>query len=336
MGLPYVNDPAITRHLASFLKRHLATPIAILFNGGVFTAAALRVRVMEVLHQWFDGTLPPSSPGRGDGGASAAWHPLVLTNPSLDLAVAWGAAYFAWLKETGGRRIGGGIARSYYIGIAKERQGNKETGRQAEEAPVSVFPCLPVSLSVLCVVPQHLEEGQEIALEKPELELSLGQPVMFPLYTSTVRASDKAGDLLEAAPTQLLQLPPLHTILRGGKRSGTKSVPVTLAARCTEIGTLELYCVGKEANNRWRLEFNVRDIVRDAEERDDKADNVVTDVWPEELVQAGATRTPDPPMACWLPQMGDKEKRVKPARENAVSPGLPVSASPLFPFCRHG
>jgi hypothetical protein len=276
MGLPYVNDPAITRHLASFLKKHLAAggstvaPNAILFNGGVFTAAALRVRVMEVLHQWFDGSILPSPFGRGDGG-EGSWHPLVLTNPSLDLAVAWGAAYFAWLKHTGGRRIGGGIARSYYIAV----QSQAATSDMA---------------TVLCVVPQHLEEGQEIALPQPELELSLGQPVMFPLYTSTVRANDKAGDLLEVAPTQLLQLPPLHTILRGGKRSGTKNVPVTLASRCTEIGTLELFCVAKDGHNRWRLEFNVRDIVRDADERDDdkKADGVVTDVWPEELVQAAA------------------------------------------------
>jgi len=38
-----------------------------------------------------------------------------------------------------------------------------------------------------------------------------------------------------------------HLILRGGKRSGTKSVPVTLAARCTEIGTLELWCLSRAA-----------------------------------------------------------------------------------------
>ena len=42
------------------------------------------------------------------------------------------------------------------------------------------------------------------------------------LYTSTVRGDDKPGDLLQVAPDQLLQLPPLHTVLRGGKRSGTK------------------------------------------------------------------------------------------------------------------
>jgi hypothetical protein len=276
MGLPYVNDPAITRHLAWFLRKHLATdgtmraPQAILFNGGVFTAAVLRERVVEVLHQWF--------------GADKDWRPLVLTNPSLDLAVAWGAAHFAWLKHTGGRRIGGGLARSYYIGIA--------TGPKEPPVPPADNKEVPevASLSVLCVVPQHLEEGQEIVLAQPELELSLGQPVAFPLYTSTVRADDKAGDLLNVAPTQLLQLPPLHTVLRGGKRSGSKNVPVTLAARCTEIGTLELFCVARDGQNRWRLEFSVRDTIADTAEasHDAPSENLVTDVWPEALVQAAA------------------------------------------------
>lgn len=315
MGLPYVNDPAITRHLASFLKRQLSgggttvAPNAILFNGGVFTPAVLRDRVVEILHQWFG----PSSGGRGENG----WRPLVLTNPSLDLAVAWGAAHFAWLKHTGGRRIGGGIARSYYLGIqADDGRPNREGEAPARPAPAESAspqdgsagappsqpspsqsapqPTSEGKVTVLCVVPQRLEEGQEIYLSKPELELSLGQPVMFPLYSSTVRASDKAGDLLEVAPTQLLQMSPLHTVLRGGKRSGTKSVPVTLASRCTEIGTLELFCVAKGGQNRWRLEFNVRDIVREAD--DEKAYGQpsstasVTDVWPEELVQAAAAR----------------------------------------------
>ncbi len=310
MGLPYVNDAAITRHLANFLKRHLGgarlsslaeapaadsarleslAPRAILFNGGVFTPASLRERVVEVLHQWFDGT-------------QKDWKPLVLTNPSLDLAVAWGAAHFAWLKHTGGRRIGGGIARSYYIGVQANREGEApaEPAPAIDESPQhgsagaspsQLAPAPDKKITVLCVAPQRLEEGQEISLSQPELELSLGQPVMFPLYSSTVRAGDKAGDLLEVAPTQLLQMSPLHTVLRGGKRSGTKSVPVTLATRCTEIGTLELFCVAKDGHNRWRLEFNVRDILRDA---DDKADagpeNVVTDVWPEELVQAAGSR----------------------------------------------
>jgi hypothetical protein len=268
MGLPYVSDPAITRHLAEFLKRHepgeaVAAPQAILFNGGVFQPTSLRERLVDVLHGWYD---CPEQP----------WQPLVLSNPSLDLAVAWGATYYAWLRHTGGRRIGGGIARSYYVGIDLGQSSN-----QTE----------PDRATVLCVVPQRLEEGQEIVLQDPQLELALGLPVAFPLYTSTVRGDDQPGELLHVKPDQLLQMPPLHTILRGGKRSGTRRVPVTLAARLTEIGTLELWCVARDGNNRWRLEFNVRDIVRESESsaRADGAEQrTLTDVWPETQVQEAA------------------------------------------------
>ncbi|HZV07183.1 MAG TPA: Hsp70 family protein [Gemmataceae bacterium] len=270
MGLPYVSDPAITRHLAAFLKNQSGgtgvssvSPIAaVLFNGGVFQPAVLRERVIEVLRHWYE---RPEHP----------WQPLVLTNPSLDLAVAWGAAYYAWLRHTGGRRIGGGIARSYYIGVQQTRSVSEGDDK----------------VTVVCVVPQHLEEGQDIVLDKPELELALGQPVMFPLYTSTVRGDDKAGDLLTVSAEQLLRMPPLHTVLRGGKRSGTKSVPVTLAARSTAIGTLELFCVARDGQNRWRLEFNVRDLVQEMPSRDREGvgtEQAVTDVWPEAQVQEAA------------------------------------------------
>jgi molecular chaperone DnaK (HSP70) len=272
MGLPYVSDPAITRHLAAFLKNQTggtgATSIppvaAVLFNGGVFQPAVLRERVVEVLRHWYD---RPEHP----------WQPLVLANPSLDLAVAWGAAYYAWLRHTGGRRIGGGIARSYYVGVQQPQRTDNNSDEQ--------------DLTVVCVVPQHMEEGQDLILDKPELELALGQPVMFPLYTSTVRGDDKAGDLLTVAPDQLLRMPPLHTVLRGGKRSGTKSVPVTLAVRSTAIGTLELFCVARDGHNRWRLEFNVRDLVQEPPARgegDGRTEQTVTDVWPEAQVQKAA------------------------------------------------
>lgn len=267
MGLPYVSDPAVTRHLATFLQQHArpgeqtTTPTALLFNGGVFQPQSLRDRLVAVLHGWYD------RPG-------APWEALVLTNPSLDLAVAWGAAYYGWLRHTGGKRIGGGIARSYYIAV----EGSADTATTSNQ-------------TVVCVVPQHLEEGQDVQLDKPELELALGQPVLFPLFTSTVRGDDKPGDLLQVAPDQLLQLPPLHTILRGGKRSGTKRVPVKLAARSTAIGTLELFCVAQDGDNRWRLEFNIRDLVKEAPTRgaDDAIDGpVLTDVWPEHQVEAAA------------------------------------------------
>lgn len=257
MGLPYVSDPAITRHLAAFLNRQLKPderPDAILFNGGVFQPEVLRERLLETMRPWY----------------GPDWHPLILANPSLDLAVAWGAAYQAWLRHSGGKRIGGGIPRSYYIAV--------DAGHRDAGSPV------------LCVVPRQLEEGHEVKLPKPELELALGQPVLFPLFTSTVRGKDKPGDLLRIPAHQLLQLPPLHTVLRGGKRAGAKHVPVTLSARSTEIGTLELYCVAKDGDNRWRLEFNVRDIVTDAADDGEEGGEQAgaTDVFPEELVQNAA------------------------------------------------
>ena len=95
MGLPYVSDAAVTKHLAAFLRSQLpdgVAPDAILFNGGVFQPKALRERLIEVLAGWYS---TPAKP----------WKPVVLTNPSLDLAVAWGAAYSAWLTHTGGRRL---------------------------------------------------------------------------------------------------------------------------------------------------------------------------------------------------------------------------------------
>jgi molecular chaperone DnaK (HSP70) len=265
MGLQYVSDAAVSRHLAAFVRQHDGGEAvdAILFNGGVFQPEILRDRLLEILKSWF----------------GPKWKPLVLTSPSLDLAVAWGAAYFAWLKHTGGKRIGGGIPRAYYIGL--ESNGAEQ--------------------NVLCVVPRHLEEGRQIELKEPELELTIGRPVLFPLFSSTVR-DDPEGTLLTVAGDQLSSLPPLHTVLRGGKRSGQKQVPVTLSAKCTEIGTLELACVTRE-KNRWKLEFNVREAMDPEAGAEPIREPGLIDVWPEDKVQAaleairttyapGASRTP--------------------------------------------
>jgi hypothetical protein len=215
MGLPYVSDAAITRQLAGFLHSHHAQgeqaciPDALLFNGGVFQPQPLRDRLLEVMHGWYG---QPDKP----------WQPLVLTNPSLDLAVALGAAYFGWLRHIGGKRIGGGIPRSYYVAIgasSEDRESRIEDRKPvAGDLPSSILDPRS-SIPVVCVVPQRMEEGHEVELPKPELELALGQPVVFPLFTSTVRAEDHPGDVLRVAPDQLLRLPPLTPVLRGGRRS---------------------------------------------------------------------------------------------------------------------
>ena len=66
LGLPYVSDPAITRHLNAFLEPTGQVPDAILFNGGFFIPEILRERVADVVGHWY-GT------AAGDPGEHAIW-----------------------------------------------------------------------------------------------------------------------------------------------------------------------------------------------------------------------------------------------------------------------
>jgi len=238
-GLPFVADPAIPRHLAAFLRRHKADPIgqggqtapglparpdAILFNGGALTPTLLRDRVVEVVRSWFA--------GEGDG----TYAPRVLSNASLDLAVAHGAAYYGVVRRGGGIRIGGGTARSFYVGF------------QAETA----------DKPWLCVVPRDAQEGDEIAIDRHDFDLLMGQPVAFPLASSSVRPHDAPGDLVGADPDSILGLPPLVGVMRVGRKARAERVPVRLAARVTEVGTVELWCQSRTDDRRWRLQIQLR------------------------------------------------------------------------------
>jgi molecular chaperone DnaK (HSP70) len=239
-GLPFVSDPAIPRHLSAFLRRHRAEaigqggttpddrparPDAILFNGGALTPAIVRARIVEVVSSWF-----PDDPG-------PAYTPRVLTNASLDLAVAFGAAYYGVVRRGGGIRIGGGTARSYYVGFQSDR------------------PDTPW----LCVVPRDAQEGDEIAIDQRDLDLLMGQPVLFPLASSSVRAADRPGDLVAADPDSIRELPPLQSLMRVGRKAKAERVPVQLAARVTEVGTVELWCRSRTDDRRWRLQIQLRE-----------------------------------------------------------------------------
>ncbi|MGA2183178.1 MAG: Hsp70 family protein [Bryobacteraceae bacterium] len=104
LGLPYVSDPAVTRHLAAFLSSNEdARPDAILFNGGFFIPEICRTRVTDVVERWY---------GK---------RPVILENQDLDLAVAVGAAYYSYVRSTGaGLLVRGGLPRTYYIGVGDE------------------------------------------------------------------------------------------------------------------------------------------------------------------------------------------------------------------------
>ncbi len=236
LGLPFAADAAITRHLARFLGRQAGSlhtggasvaPSAILFNGGVFKAAELRHRVVEVLSGWAGRPVPE------------------LDAVDLDVAVARGAAYYGQVRRGKGVRIRGGVARSYYIGL---------------ESRAPAVPGIPPPLKALCVVPMGMEEGDEAVVPSSELGLVVGEPASFRFLGSTTRRDDAVGTILERwNPDELSELAPLETALEAKDGEPGEPVPVRLLSKVTELGALELWCQSTRDERRWKLEFNVRE-----------------------------------------------------------------------------
>jgi molecular chaperone DnaK (HSP70) len=219
LGLPYAQDPAITRHVAAFLRAHsqAGRPDAILLNGGVFNSGRIAARLVEVVSSWY----------------SSEARIRVLRHDSLELAVARGAAYYALVRRGMGQRIGGGTAHAFYVGLESKREPK-----------------------ALCVIPRGHEEGRIADISGRSFQLTLGRPVQFPLFTSTSDRVAASGDIVTVAD-DLHPLPPIHTVLKSSDNK-TGTVPVHLRAVLTEIGTLQLWCVSDTGNEQWRLEFELR------------------------------------------------------------------------------
>jgi len=235
-GLPYAADAAITRYLAAFLTAHRnvaiedaelqpgddpARPDVLLFNGGVFDSPVLRERLVESLSHWFS---KPDQP---------IWRPMVLENDRLDLAVARGAAYYGMVRRGEGVKIAASLARTYYLGVDAEPP------------------------SALCLVPGNAEAGQDIVLPQ-QFDLVVSEPAEFPLFTSSIRLTDRPGELVAIDREQITPLPPIRTALKTRRRSERGNVAVQLHAKLTEIGTLDLWCSEVDGERSWRLQFDVR------------------------------------------------------------------------------
>jgi hypothetical protein len=250
LGLPYASDPAITKHIAAFLRRHERTVAealaqspepraqslsvdAVLYNGGALAPDLLADRLTQILSSW-----------RGS--------PLVkLENAAPDLAVARGAAYYGLVRRGLGLRIGGGSPRTYYVGVG------------GAEVPQAV-----------CVVPRGAAENQLLAVPERRFGLVLGKPVRFRLFAASEFRPDQPGELVKADDEALAELPPLQTVVEG---QGTAQVG--LEAALTEIGTLELWAAADEAR-RWKLEFQLRGEATAADE------GAVTSALPRNIEQA--------------------------------------------------
>ncbi|MEZ8632603.1 Hsp70 family protein [Vibrio lentus] len=265
MGLPYAQDAGITRHIAAFLSKQanalsgnseaaqqdfnpfanmpgmpgaeapaadFIKPTAVLFNGGVLKSNLLADRLSDTINEWLIN--------------ADAEFAKQLSGLDLDLAVASGASYYGAVRRGQGVRIRGGIASSYYVGI---------------ESAMPAIPGMAPPMEALCVAPFGMEEGSSVQVPSQEFGLVIGQPVHFQFFGSTTRREDEAGTHLDHwAPEDLDELPEIQVTLpvSEGRREG-EVVPVTLASRVTELGTLYLEAIATDNGQKWHVEFDVRE-----------------------------------------------------------------------------
>jgi Hsp70 protein len=238
IGLPYAQDPAVTRHLAAFLRRSAGAvppkagatfphPTAILFNGGVFKDASLQERIAALVETWV----------RAEGGPALKR----LRSASLDLAVAVGASYSGLARRGRGIRIRGGTARAYYVGV---------------EAAVPAVPGFAAPVRAICLAPFGMEEGGTVDLPGLEVGAVVGETASFRFFASSSRREDAPGTVVEDVEA-LEELPAIETTLPAADGVAGDVLPVHLRAHVTEVGTLELRLVSAEGRD-WKLEFSVR------------------------------------------------------------------------------
>ncbi len=243
VGLNYAADPAVTKHLAQFLRQAAANlsaegfarPTHLLLNGGVLQARAIEARLFEVLNGWLASAGAPAVIELGANETKRA---------DLMHSVAQGAAYYGLARSGKGVRIRGGVPRTYYVGI---------------ESSLPAVPGMTAPMKALTVVPFGLEEGSRVELPQKRFALVVGEPAEFRFFSSLSRKHDEPGTLLEETGDELEELAPIEVFLPPHKEDTREEiVPVTLESNVTETGMLELWCVAADGR-RWRLEFNVRE-----------------------------------------------------------------------------
>ncbi len=237
LGLPYAADPAITKHLAEFLRTHRETGLdesgvdsdrvdLVLFNGGVLRSESIQARLIANLKSWF-------------ADQDSTWQPETLHSPRLDLAVAQGAAYYALVRRGEGVQIAANLARTYFMQIS-------------QSPPQAV-----------CVIPADAQAGQTYRIDSLPMELRVGVPVSFPLWSSSTRLADRPGDVVPIDAKEMSPLPPIHTALTDRRRRDQATMQIVIETQLSEIGTIGVYCVAISDSEhtrakRWKLEFDIR------------------------------------------------------------------------------
>ena len=253
-GLPYAAEPAVSKHIAAFLKLHRAAsaeayaalvgatgrsplpaytpsmacvPDAVLLNGGVFRSQPITQRIVDLIQSW------------------RSSQPVLLENKHPELSVAFGAVSYAIARRDKKLKIGGGSARSYFLLVDTDDSTK-------QQAPSTLL------RTGICILPKGSEEGEEVILKDRRFALRLGVPVRFHLVSLSGDGEFRPGDVTEITDS-FHSLPPLAVAFEGDDSKPNAEVIVELAAGQTELGTLKIQCVSVEdSNQRWDVEFQIR------------------------------------------------------------------------------
>lgn len=233
-GLPYVRDPAVTRHISAFLTEHrhviaealghsegrAILPDALLLNGGVFKSPLLKERLIRQMEIW--------------GGRVVR----CLDNPYPEEAVAHGAVASAWARRGQAvKKITSGAARSLFLVLEGEGEAKAK---------------------LCCLLPRGTEEGREIVLSDRRFKLKVGAAVQFHLVASQDDFTPLPGTLTDLDELAFKALPPLSLVMdaRGRKEP---AIEVQLVTALSPVGTLDLHCVAvDDPDLRWKIEFELR------------------------------------------------------------------------------
>jgi len=284
-GLPYAAEPAVSKHIAAFLKLHNAASreaLAAPAPGRPATYTPSLAIVAPVPDR--PATYTPSLAIKGEGSVPDAlllnggvfrsqaitqrmvdligsWRsgaPVLLENQHPELSVAFGAVSYAIARRDKKLKIGGGSARSYFLLVDTD-----DSSKQQDPSTLL--------RTGICILPKGSEEGDEVILKDRRFVLRLGVPVRFHLVSLSGDGEFKPGDVTEitgdctdaggramqgASAESFHSLPPLAVAFEG---DDCAEVIVELAVTQTEVGTLKIQCIAVEdSRQRWDVEFQIR------------------------------------------------------------------------------
>ncbi|MGI4849545.1 MAG: hypothetical protein ACRYGK_15625, partial [Janthinobacterium lividum] len=303
VGLPFAQDPAVTRHLASFLARQAgalaqleaATGAAPAEPGTANAAVGAGIPSADTkaatpgtsasVHGASDGAHAQAAvPPHASIAQASFLHPTavlfnggifkssILARRTMETLNAWLAAEQAPpARLLAGADLDLAVAHgAAYYGRVRRGQGVRIRGGTALSCYVAIESAMPAipgmeaPIQALCVAPFGMEEGSEAALHSQQFGLVVGEPVHFRFFGSSVRRQDEIGTLLDVwAPDELSELDEIVVTLPAEDRNPGDVVLVELVARITEAGTLELLAAPTDGAGRWKIEFNVRSTAAD-------------------------------------------------------------------------